>query len=381
MAEQRVFDDPGEFTPMPTPDQVVGKGEADRLDPIPFQFSDIQAMAVKILKRAGDQGKKILDDARAQVAAMEKQAMEQARKEGFPKGEKEGFAKGEKEGREAARAEMRAELEKERETLRKEAANVKGVLEQLAAIMNDNRQQLMAQAEGDLLLLALDIAKRLIGRELAADPEAIRPIAIEAIGMVTERSGVTVRVNPGDYKVMEEAIPDLRAIFPDLGAVNIEADEAIEHGGIMAATREAEVDMRLATRLAAFEDAILGFSGQRAAAPWSAIEVGAAEKLDHHVEAHPEAEPPEPAMPPETPEQEREKRSETEAPEAKAADSEKRTDTVSNGDISPIHTPEEAQFELQSLAAHHDDAGQSGERRAEPPEQGAAGSPPPEPPA
>lgn len=361
MPESRVFNDSDDFTPMPTPDQVVGKSEADRLDPIPFQFSDIQAMAVKILKRAGDQGKKILDDARAQVAAMEKQAMDKAYKESFPKGEQDGFAKGEKEGREAAQAEMKAELEKEREALRQEAAAVRGVLEQLAAIMNDNRQQLLAQAEGDLLLLALDIAKRLVGRELSVDPEAVRPIAIEAIGLVTERSGVTVRVNPDDYKVMEESIPDLKAIFPDLGAVTIEADASIERGGIMAATREAEVDMRLATRLAAFEEAILGMSGQQAVAPWSTIEPGAAEKLDHDIEPHPETRHPEQSKEAETPAPEQENQETPEqqsaAPaEAKNDDAENQAANQGNDAGNPIHTPEEGQFELQSLAEHHDNA-------------------------
>ncbi|MCL2000654.1 MAG: hypothetical protein FWG74_04395, partial [Planctomycetes bacterium] len=36
-------------------------------------------------------------------------------------------------------------------------------------------------------------------------------------------------------------------------------------------TREAEVDMRIKTRLAAFEEAVLGFSGAAAVAPWSAV--------------------------------------------------------------------------------------------------------------
>ncbi len=272
MAEGKVFNDSEEFSPMPTPDQVVREGEAGRLDPIPFQFNDIRALAQKILKRAQEQGQQKLAAARNQIAAMEKEAADKAYKEAFPKGEKDGFAKGEKEGKALADQKMQEELEKERQALRENAKPAVEVLQQIATIMNENRQALVAQAEGDLLLLALDIAKRLVGRELNLDPEAIKPLASEAIGLVTDRSGVTVRVNPEDYKVMEDAVPDLKAIFPDLGAVTIEADESIQRGGLTAATREAEVDMRLATRLKAFEEAILGFSGEEAVAPWSKVD-------------------------------------------------------------------------------------------------------------
>ena len=271
MPDSPVIDDSNDFVPMPTPDQVVAGDEARRLEPLPFEFSDIRALAQRILKRAQEQAQQKLEAARKQVAAMEKQAHDKAYKEAFPKGEKEGFAKGEKDGMAAAQASIAAETKKERETIRQESQPVLGILQQLAAIMNENRQQLMAQAESDLLLLALDIAKRLVGRELAVDPESIRPLANEAIGLVTDRSGLTVRVNPEDFRVMEEIIPNLKTVFPDLGAVKIEADPTIERGGIMAATREAEVDMRLATRLSAFEEAILGYSGQAAIAPWNII--------------------------------------------------------------------------------------------------------------
>ena len=323
MADSPVINDSDEFVPMPTPDQVVTQESVEKLDPIPFQFNDIRALAQRILKRATEQGQQKIAAAQKQVAAMEKQASDKAYKEAFPKGEKEGFAKGEKEGREAARNEMLEELEKEKEALRQNFEPAKAVLEQLAGIMNENRQQLLAQAEGDLLLLSLDIAKRLMGRELSIDPDAIRPVAIDAIGLVTDRSGITARVNPDDYKAMEESVPDLKLIFPDLGAVTVEPDPSIERGGLVATTREAEVDMRIATRLAAFEEAILGFSGDAAVAPWSAIpqemmaehasqiqeqaaqppeaavpEAATPEQLPHEEEAQPEAEETTPQEPP-----------------------------------------------------------------------------------
>lgn len=276
-----VVDDPEEFVPMqapaappvrmPTPNQVLHRSVDDRLDTVPFEFADIRALAQRILKRAQEQGQQKIDTARKQVAAMEKAAHDKAYQEAFPKGQEEGFAKGEQEGRAAAEKKIAAAIASEKESIRQNAAPVSGVLQQLTDAINASRTQLMAQAEGDLLLLALDLAKRLVGHELSVDPEAIKPLAVECIGLVTERTGITARVNPADYQVMEEFYPDLKAIFPDLGPIQIIPDPEVERGGLYAATREAEVDMRLATRLAAFEEVILGYSGDAAVAPWSQI--------------------------------------------------------------------------------------------------------------
>lgn len=276
-----VVEDTGDFVPMqppsapavrmPTPDQVLHRTDDERLDTVPFEFADIRALAQRILKRAQEQGQQKIEAARKQVAAMEKAAHDKAYQESFPKGQEEGFAKGEKEGMAAAEKKIAAAIESEKESLRQNAAPVSGVLQQLTDAINASRIQLMAQAEGDLLLLALDLAKRLVGHELSVDPQAIKPLAVECIGMVTERTGITVRVNPADYRVMEEFYPDLKTIFPDLGPIQVLPDPEIERGGLYAATREAEVDMRLATRLAAFEEVILGYSGDAAVAPWSQI--------------------------------------------------------------------------------------------------------------
>ncbi|MDR1520808.1 MAG: hypothetical protein LBU23_11820 [Planctomycetota bacterium] len=294
MADPRVFNGSDEFVPMPTPDQALLDERSHRPDAIPFEYADIRALAQRILKRAQEQGQRMLETARSQVAAMEKQAHDKAYREALPKAEKDGFAKGEKDGLAAAQAKIAAAAQAERESIRQNSQPTTRALEQLAAIMNDNRRQLAAQAESDLLLLALDMARRLVGRELSVDPDAIRPIAIECIGMVTERSGITARVNPEDHRVMREMLPELENIFPDLGAIRIESDPAVERGGIMAATREAEVDMRLNTRLAAFEDAMLGFSGQAAVPPWRAVrpETGTALNQGESPYSLPPSEPP-----------------------------------------------------------------------------------------
>ena len=256
---------------MPTPDRMMRPDQIKRLDSVPFEFADIRALAQRILKRAQEQGQQKLDSARKTVAAMEKEAADKAFKEAFPKGREEGYQKGLKDGMAEADQKIAAAIESEKESLRQNVAPTADILQQIIDALNASKQQLMAQAEGDLLLLALDLAKRLVGHELSIDPEAVRPLATECIGLVTDRSNITARVNPEDFRVMQEFLPQLQTIFNDMGPLHVVPDASIERGGIVAATREAEVDMRLATRLAAFEEVILGYSGDDAIAPWSAI--------------------------------------------------------------------------------------------------------------
>lgn len=265
-----VINDSSEFVPMPTPDQVV-RAENARLDAVPFEFADIRALAQRILKRATEKGQATIAAAQKQVADMEKAAYDKAYADASEKAHAEGLAKGEQEGMAQAEQKITAAIEAERESVRQNAAPVTTVLEELLGALDASRQQLMAQAEGDLLLLALDLAKRLVGHELSVDPKAIEPLALECIGLVTERTAITARVNSADFEVLQDFIPELKKEFPDLGTLQIIPDESIERGGLMAATRESEVDMRLATRLAAFEEAILGFSGDAAVAPWNKI--------------------------------------------------------------------------------------------------------------
>ncbi len=279
-----VTDSPEEFVPLSPPRTAVmlptapggvihmaPKQDPVRLDSVPFEFADIRALAQRILKRAQEQGQAKIESARKQVAAMEKEASDKAYKEAFPKGQEEGYAKGLKEGAAESEKKIQAAIAAEKESLRQNAAPTSGVLQQIIDALNASRQQLMAQAEGDLLLLALDLAKRLVGHELSVDPESVRPLAVECIGLVTDRTSITVRANPEDCRVLEEVVPELKTMFTDMGALHVVPDASIERGGIVAATREAEVDMQLATRLSAFEEVILGFSGEDAVAPWSRI--------------------------------------------------------------------------------------------------------------
>ena len=85
-------------------------------------------------------------------------------------------------------------------------------------------QQRMAK---ELLQLACDIARQVVRRELASDPQALLPVVREALDMlVNEGRPATVRLNPADWAVLEQP---LRAEFAQ-GKVQWQPDPAVAAG-------------------------------------------------------------------------------------------------------------------------------------------------------
>lgn len=116
---------------------------------IPFQFADIKLMAAKMLKRANEQAQRKLRASEEQANEIEKSACE----DGFNKGKAEGFAKGEKGG-------LAAGEKASREDFRQKTMGVASALHNVLAELDERKVCLQAQAESDLLCLAMEIAKR-----------------------------------------------------------------------------------------------------------------------------------------------------------------------------------------------------------------------------
>ena len=106
-----------------------------------------------------------------------------------------------------------------RETAERLDALVRALDSSLGAL-----QQRMAK---ELLQLACDIARQVVRRELASDPQALLPVVREALDMlVNEGRPATVRLNPADWAVLEQP---LRAEFAQ-GKVQWQPDPAVAAG-------------------------------------------------------------------------------------------------------------------------------------------------------
>ena len=162
---------------------------------------------------------------------------------------------------EARARELLEAAQAERERIRADAAE-QGRAEGLAragatlvaaAAARDRR---LAGAEREVVALALDVARKVLGRELAQDPGAVADLAAQALAVARDRREVTLRVNPEDADAIRAAAGRLGALLARAPGLDVREDPAVERGGAVVETEAGRVDARVEAQLAALARAI-----------------------------------------------------------------------------------------------------------------------------
>jgi len=138
------------------------------------------------------------------------------------------------EGREAAQNASRQELESHYQRL-------SGSIEELAACRLRYRQE----TEREVVQLSLDIARRILRRELTIDPEAILGLLRAGLESVSLREVLEVRVHTAYAEIVRTALQKEGA--PD--AISVVGDPHLEPGAICVETRRGGFDASAETQL------------------------------------------------------------------------------------------------------------------------------------
>lgn len=148
-----------------------------------------------------------------------------------------------------ARASARAEGEA---AARQQAqAELQPVLQKLAASIHESaelRSRLRTQAESDLVKLAIAIARKIVGREINTDPEAIAGLVRVCLEKLRVQEVLRVRLHP-DYK------SKVAESLARLGATQVEvmADPAADRGAVVFETTRGNLDASVETQLREIE--------------------------------------------------------------------------------------------------------------------------------
>src|SRR5438105_3867977 len=115
-------------------------------------------------------------------------------------------------------------------------AEVQPVIERLARSIDDlagMRARLRAEAEADLVQLSLAIARRVLRREMAIDPEALHGLVLGALRKLAGQEIARVRVHPS------HAVAVTKYLQQNLNAEKIEviADPSREIGAVVFETQ------------------------------------------------------------------------------------------------------------------------------------------------
>ena len=145
------------------------------------------------------------------------------------------------------RAELRAEMSSEIEGFHQELAST---IEQISAL----HPEITTRAETDLVELALEIAKKIVGREITIDREVALTLAKIALSKLHNRTFARVHLNPDDFAYLQTQ----RDRFNFHGSLELVEDRSISQGGCLIQTETGEIDARIESQLDEISYGLLG---------------------------------------------------------------------------------------------------------------------------
>ncbi len=116
----------------------------------------------------------------------------------------------------------------------------------VVAELAGTRQKLRAEAEAAAVALAMEVARRVLHREVAADPEAILGLVKAAFQKCDARTTKRLRVSPADAEIIREN--QIRLNLP--AGLEITADSSLARGSAIFETSRGDLDASVDTQLA-----------------------------------------------------------------------------------------------------------------------------------
>ena len=152
--------------------------------------------------------------------------------------EQEAYHRGFTEGKAVGRQQAGGELQSVLDQLGKSLAS-------LASL----RSRIRGEAEGDLLKLAITIARRVLHRELTLDPESIEGLIRVALDKLQSRELCRVRVHPDQ----EQAIRKSLERFANSQKVELVTDSSLQCGDVLFETAHGNLDASIESQLSEIE--------------------------------------------------------------------------------------------------------------------------------
>lgn len=164
-------------------------------------------------------------DASAQLREQCEQRVREARSAGL------------REGEAAGRSQAAADLHPVIERLTRSIAELGGL-----------RARLRKEAEGDVIKLSLAIARRVLRRELAVDPDALHGLVVAAFEKLQGQESCRVRVHPSQAAAIQGCLAKVSG-----ASIEVIPDPSREPGGVIFETRRGNLDASVDTQLQEIE--------------------------------------------------------------------------------------------------------------------------------
>jgi flagellar assembly protein FliH len=132
------------------------------------------------------------------------------------------------------------------------AAELKATIDRLAQSIQELagwRVRLRREAEGDLVRLALEIARRVLRREMAVDPDALRGLVTAALEKLAGQDIARVKVHPSHAALLAACLKQA----PGGNAVEVVGDASRQPGAVIFETARGNLDASVDSQLQEIE--------------------------------------------------------------------------------------------------------------------------------
>lgn len=160
----------------------------------------------------------------------------------------EALATGKREGEATARQSLGANVNAEIEKIK-----------QLSKELVTCGPTLRKQAEGDLVRLAIAIARRILHREIQVDHDALLGLTKAALGKIDQREVLTVRTHPENVELVQRVLEQGRT----QKRIEITGDARLDRGALIVETSRGQLDASVETHLEEIERGFADLVGEQ----------------------------------------------------------------------------------------------------------------------
>lgn len=115
----------------------------------------------------------------------------------------------------------------------------------------------MEQSEPFLIELSIDIAKKIILRELSINQHTLLGMVAETLKLSSELKEITLAVHPDDYHLLRSRVDELKALISNQANLILLPDHSITSGGCIIRSSLGALDVRVDTQLEEIKVALL----------------------------------------------------------------------------------------------------------------------------
>ena len=194
---------------------------------VAFNFDDMAAQAKQYLDKVRVEAAKIVVQAQHEAAAVRQRA--------------------EQDGRQAALASVEQVVERKLGT-------VLPALRQAIQDIHQAKQTWLTAWECSAIHVAAAMAKRVVRRELTAQPDIPLALVRESLELAAGNPQLRLHLNPADYQAIGGQVELLVREMAGLGETQLISDPSITPGGCRVETRFGTIDQQFEAQLARLEE-------------------------------------------------------------------------------------------------------------------------------